>query len=257
MCSISWEWPTVETDVFSILFNRDEQKERPIALPPEVKNINGVKSLMPVDPVGDGSWFAVNEYGLVITLLNLYEVEILPKKLISRGLLVKELSGCKSAGEAIKLLEEKTNPDSATSFAPFSLFIFDKKKKSMYFAQWDQKSLVEQNIKNGVEHQFFCSSSWNTKEVQIYRNLAYKKYYSEALQSKSKFNDLRVSGDIELRRKFHKGANQNEKKSSVYMTREKTQTVSVIELIVDNKTISLDYYDRSSNTSRKSSIALL
>lgn len=250
MCSISWAWPTDEADVFSVIFNRDEQKKRPIAIPPKAQYINGVKSLMPIDPVGNGSWFAVNEYGIVIALLNLYEVEILSKQHTSRGILVKQLSGCKTLDEAVKLLEEKTNSNSTTSYAPFSLLIFDKKKKCVHFTQWDQKTLVEKELQKGIEHQFFCSSSWNTKEVRIYRDEAYKKHQAT-------LNSLISLENIKSRREFHRGASQDQERSSVYMTREETQTVSVLELIADNKTISLDYYDRSTDTSSDSSIALL
>lgn len=244
MCSISWAWPTDETGVLSILFNRDEQKKRPIALLPRIENINGVKSLMPIDPVGNGTWFAANEQGLVIALLNLYEVELSPQKHLSRGLLVKELSGSKSVSEAVELLKKKTKPGSTSSFAPFSVFIFDREKMSLYFAQWDQQSLVEKRIHKGAENQFFTSSSWNTKAVQEYRTLAYKTQITE-------------SDNIVDRRAFHRGFKRDKEEWSVYMSREKTQTVSILELAAGEKSITLNYYDRNSNNSTESSIALL
>ena len=53
-----------------LAFNRDEQRTRPAALPPQVRQFGGRTALMPVDPVSDGTWLAVNDAGLVLALHN-------------------------------------------------------------------------------------------------------------------------------------------------------------------------------------------
>src|SRR5262249_13957501 len=50
--------------------NRDELRSRPAALPPLVRNCDERQAIMPIDPVSDGTWIAVNDAGIAATLLN-------------------------------------------------------------------------------------------------------------------------------------------------------------------------------------------
>lgn len=50
--------------------NRDELRSRPAALPPRVQQFGPRTALMPVDPTSGGTWVAVNDAGLALTLLN-------------------------------------------------------------------------------------------------------------------------------------------------------------------------------------------
>src|SRR5262249_11399645 len=50
--------------------NRDEQRTRPPALPPQVRRFGRRWAAFPVDPVGGGTWVAVNDTGLAMTVLN-------------------------------------------------------------------------------------------------------------------------------------------------------------------------------------------
>ena len=67
MCTISW---FVSSQGYSVFFNRDEAKVRPKARPPQILTLNGVSSIMPIDPQGEGTWCFANEYGLTVALLN-------------------------------------------------------------------------------------------------------------------------------------------------------------------------------------------
>ena len=53
-----------------ITSNRDEQVIRPSALPPKEYIINDKKIIFPKDAKAGGTWFAVNEKGTVLVLLN-------------------------------------------------------------------------------------------------------------------------------------------------------------------------------------------
>jgi hypothetical protein len=50
--------------------NRDERRTRPHAAAPRVHRGATTTSLWPVDPVGGGTWVAVNDAGLALALLN-------------------------------------------------------------------------------------------------------------------------------------------------------------------------------------------
>ena len=50
--------------------NRDELRTRPAALPPIIRTFGNRKAIMPVDPISNGTWIAVNDAGIAATLLN-------------------------------------------------------------------------------------------------------------------------------------------------------------------------------------------
>jgi uncharacterized protein with NRDE domain len=55
---------------FRLACNRDEQRTRPLALPPRVSAVGAVRAVCPTDPQSGGTWIAVNDAGLALTLLN-------------------------------------------------------------------------------------------------------------------------------------------------------------------------------------------
>lgn len=52
--------------------NRDESPLRAPALPPQLRRFELRSALLPIDPLSDGTWIAVNDAGLMMTLLNRY-----------------------------------------------------------------------------------------------------------------------------------------------------------------------------------------
>ena len=52
--------------------NRDESRQRPLALPPHIRTAGPRQIIMPIDPTSDGTWIAVNDAGIAATLLNIY-----------------------------------------------------------------------------------------------------------------------------------------------------------------------------------------
>lgn len=118
MCSVSWLF---KPQGYQVFFNRDEQKTRAPALPPKQQVQGGVKVLMPIDPVGNGSWICTNQFGLSLCLLNNYQGSAPKGELLSRGLLLKSLATCRSSHDVIKHFYTL----SLEQFAPFTLLSFD------------------------------------------------------------------------------------------------------------------------------------
>ncbi|MCV2403676.1 NRDE family protein [Marinomonas sp. C2222] len=118
MCSVSW---LIEEQGYQIFFNRDEQKTREKALPPRTLHMDDAKVLMPVDPVGQGSWISTNDMGLSLCLLNNYQAKNPKEALFSRGLLLKQLSKEGSVESVCEAFTRLTLPH----FAPFILLAFD------------------------------------------------------------------------------------------------------------------------------------
>lgn len=75
-------WPGVR-----LVCNRDESRARPEAFPPQVLSFGRRKAIMPIDPLEAGTWIAVSDAGLVMTLLNVNERESMeePEQAVARG----------------------------------------------------------------------------------------------------------------------------------------------------------------------------
>jgi hypothetical protein len=74
-----------------------------MALPPQERYYGGRRALLPIDPTGGGTWVAVNDAGLAMTLLNATGGRLpRPRVPLSRGSVVPALLGCGSLDEAIQ-----------------------------------------------------------------------------------------------------------------------------------------------------------
>lgn len=241
MCSIGWEWiqkNASSTRRLKLFFNRDEQRNRALAIPPKIHSKASIQSIFPIDPVGGGTWFSVNNHGIVIALLNYYESPHKPLNPVSRGILVKSLSFFSDSNSLISALQAELKTHNKTKgYSPFSLFIFDTNQQTHHCFQWDCCSLK----KHSTASQFFSSSSWNTQEVLAYRDTLYQSHVINEGAPLEKFNKMIIQGKQEW---------------SVCMERELTQTVSHIELEISDNEASLTYIDRVNKTTHLSSLAV-
>ncbi len=108
-------------DTVRLVCNRDELRSRPAALLPRVTPVGRHRAIFPVDPVSGGTWVAVNDAGLVLTLLNAYSTE--PSResgpLRSRGTIIPSLL---HHGMLPAVIEQAARID-ATRYAPFRLVL--------------------------------------------------------------------------------------------------------------------------------------
>lgn len=70
MCTVTIVPFGDSTRGFRMACNRDESHDRAPAYPPIKSEADGVRYIMPVDPISRGTWVAVNEHGLALTVLN-------------------------------------------------------------------------------------------------------------------------------------------------------------------------------------------
>lgn len=205
MCSVSW---LVNKQGYQVFFNRDEQKTRTVAKPPEVLNIEGVNVVMPIDPVGSGSWISLNEFGLSLCLLNNYQGQVPKGELVSRGMLLKQLSISSTVAE-VSLAFSRIN---LLQFAPFTLLAFDPSLNA-------SKSDVMAYAWDGVESRIFptdCplfSSGVDLERVKDARLNMYKEITAAGKDKRSLL-------------KFHTHHHPQYSHLSTCMHREDAQTVS-------------------------------
>jgi hypothetical protein len=105
VCTASW---LICPDGYDLLFNRDELRTRPLALPPRRGERHGMRYLAPVDLQGGGSWIAANEMGLCLFLLNRRPDREARAPQASRGLIPMELidsSGIEEVGRHAATLD--------------------------------------------------------------------------------------------------------------------------------------------------------
>lgn len=100
--------PTRGHAMLRVCFNRDEQRTRATALPPEQQTFEDCRVLMPGDPDSRGTWIAVQDRGLVFCLLNANphpapgQRSATPS--VSRGRVIPTLLGADNLDEVMRRL---------------------------------------------------------------------------------------------------------------------------------------------------------
>ncbi|MGF1752529.1 NRDE family protein [Vibrio makurazakiensis] len=220
MCSVTW---LLEENGYQVFFNRDEQKNRPLATPPQSQNINNTQVLMPIDPVGNGSWISLNEHGLSLCLLNNYQGKLPSGACLSRGLLLQHLAPSQSRTEVTELF----NQLKLSCFAPFTLLVFGPdlslNKPEVWAFSWNGVS-----SKIAVTDSPLFSSGVALEEVQNYRKEVYTSITSEGKNQQSLLN-------------FHSHHHAEKGYLSTCMHRDDAQTVSFTHLAVSSDLFSMSY----------------
>lgn len=159
MCTLAWG---LSGEGLWVVFNRDEQRKRPLAEPPAVHVVGSRQAIYAKDPVGGGTWFAATSAGLVVALLNRYPPdERLPVPgIFSRGQLVLELAESDDLNAALQRLKSIR----LESYAPFHLFLFSLKGGHYY--SWDGSQLSD----SGECPRFLTTSSYRSREVEAWRD---------------------------------------------------------------------------------------
>ena len=230
MCTLTYR---LTTKGYELFFNRDEQRSRDQAIPPQVND--ELNAIYPIDPVGKGTWLAVHQSGVSLALLNYYQAEkkVSGKSFNSRGEIILTLLSC--TGNIIETLKAMT----LTCYQPFQLCIFmanlSLSSNKVIFFQWDGECLTELQQTMPI-----TSSGVDYPEVYQAR--------------KNKFNRM-VSAEnptAEQLISFHKSTQSNGK-LSVQMSRADAQTVSFSHICVEED-IQFTYFDYLNNQQEHSNI---
>ena len=117
MCTVSI---VPRDDGFRVMSNRDERLDRASASLPQIERVDSRAVIMPIDPVGGGSWIGVNDAGLAAALLNRHDgPSSSGASFSSRGALVRCALGCESVEAAMASVARLD----ATRFQPFRLVL--------------------------------------------------------------------------------------------------------------------------------------
>jgi uncharacterized protein with NRDE domain len=221
MCTVSWQTAEqLENGELLLYFNRDEMRQRARGAEPEVFEQNGVSYLSPSDPERGGTWIAVNDRGNLVCLLNDYSVDFdYTGQWGSRGMLVRELAEFSKREEIWSYFSREDE----LNYPPFTLLFWDGAE--MHQWHWDTLKLeYQENVSPP-----FTSSSWQTERVEAGRIALYQKWVTEKGASLASYHKHAIPGDAE---------------SSVCMSRELTQTVSLTSVLISDSKVQMRYTPR-------------
>ena len=121
MCTLALAWQLfAETPVVAV-GTRDESFDRP-SEPPAVRTWDH-RTIAPLDERAGGTWIGVTEHGVVAAITNRW-TDAEPEGTRSRGLLVRDALGCRSAEAAVREVEARLDSPSET-YGGFNLIVAD------------------------------------------------------------------------------------------------------------------------------------
>lgn len=225
MCTVSW----IQTvDGYELFCNRDELLTRKQALPAQLATVRGVQIIAPRDGDFGGSWISVNEFGLSLSLLNLYQTKIrLTGDCISRGLLLADLSDCVSFSQLMMRMSEIK----MSRFQPFTMVVLVPGEPARVI-KWDGGALATEHFADN--HLPLTSSSFDTDKVIEMRRSNFR--YSVELSGA-------IDSDFLLA--FHSSHQPEAGAYSTCMHREDAATVSFSRIRVDSESVEFHYHPHS------------
>ena len=219
MCTVSI---VPHRDGFRLMSNRDERRDRAVALDPRVESL-GSRSVIVPDPVGGVSWIGVNDAGLAAAVLNRHHRPTqLTARLMSRAAIVRQALGSESVGAAL----ESVLALEAARFQPFRLVLVQKRQIALVAG--DAREFV--HARSALEQPCtFTASSLGDVLVDTPRRRLF-----ECLMDHP---GDRLRGQL----LFHRRQWTNKRDISVLIEREDAATVSRTTVDVGEDGIALEY----------------
>lgn len=210
-----------------LVCNRDESRSRPPALRPQIRRCGDRRATMPVDPVSDGTWVAVNDAGIAATLLNVY-----PhlrgagdpfNARTSRGSIIPRIMSATDLAAVMRQIG-RLNP---SDYPPFRLVITDARDVIELLSDGTTAQVVARSI-SGHPH-FFTSSGLGDHVVDGPR--------------RELFHEMFAPGKDWVRAQpaFHRHAWPDRRNVSVCMERSDACTVSCTVIDIVNDRVALTY----------------
>lgn len=216
-----------------LAFNRDESRLRPPGLPVRRQRCGGHEALMPIDAPSGGTWMGVNDAGLAMTLLNVYDdgrcgdvpSPRYPTSRPSRGGIIPALLRCSSASEAIEAAMSIQD-----EYPPFRLLVINQHECTEM--RWDGRRMTPGSRASADRPMMFTSSGLGDAVVEPPRRALFEAQFVEGA-------DL-----VAVQSAFHRHVWPDRPHLSICMSRAEARTVShgVIEMTGDEAR--MIYYPR-------------
>lgn len=222
MCTVSY----INTNgVVIITSNRDEKLIRPAAIAPRNYYLNGKNITYPKDPQAGGTWFAIDEFGNALVLLNGGIVKHNPQFSYrkSRGLIALDIISDPSP----KDFWQQINLD---NIEPFTLVLYQKLK--LYELIWDGSEKRTTQLDESENH-IWSSVTLYSEEVRKERT----SWFVDFLQDRNEVSATEMLS-------FHQNTKQEDAENGLVINRENTlKTLSVTQVIIEQNKGTMQYYD--------------
>lgn len=222
MCTVSFIKTADKTIITS---NRDEKIIRPNAIPPRSYLVNGKNVMYPKDPKAGGTWFVIDENGIVLILLNgadeKHMLQLPYRK--SRGLIVLELIGHESP-------KDFWNKIDLENIEPFTIVLYQN--NSLYQLRWNGNH-KEINLLDTTKNHIWSSSTLYSKSI---RDKRVNWFHS--------FLDVTPAITETEMLHFHRYTeNENQENGLVINRNQEMKTVSITQTVIELNKVTILHYD--------------
>jgi hypothetical protein len=213
MCTLT---VVTRNDMYLMAMNRDEKIARGTGFPPEIHEFEGTKAIYPSDGDG-GTWFATNEYGIALALLNWNDVtpHSIDDKARSRGQVITALIDSRSLSD----LHAVFDVSKFKRMMPFRLVGVFPSEQEIWEWRWDSKRLGFQAHMWEPRHWF--SSSLSDDRAETSRGVACRASLRES-----------DAGSVSWLRRLHASHAGGPGPFSLCVHREDVKTLSYSEIVV-------------------------
>jgi len=222
MCTVSF---VNNKGVAIITSNRDEKVIRPNAVAPRSYSHNRKKIIYPKDSKAGGTWFAMDEKGTVLVLLNggiTKHIPVLPYRK-SRGLIVLDIIEDDSPKDFWKRID-------LNNIEPFTLVLYQE--RFLYELVWDGCSKRTTKLDETQNH-IWSSVTLYSVEIRKERSC----WFFDFLKNKKEISALDMLY-------FHKNTHSDDKQNGLIINREDImKTLSVTQVVTEQNKGAMKYYD--------------
>jgi hypothetical protein len=239
MCTLT----IIPTTGIRAVCNRDESRLRPAAVGPQVRSLGSRLAVMPIDPVGGGTWIGASDAGLAAVLMNVYGEETHGKVLaikpfpsasaklsVSRGTIIPQALRALTLDEAVAIVRSLDH----TAFEPFRLVVADR--SAWAECLWTRSEFSAGSARPIEGPLFFTSSGLGDEVVAGPRRRLFDEMFATS-------DNLPRQQDA-----FHRHAWPDNRPASVWMTREQAMTVSRTEVELTADHVTMSYHARVGDT---------
>ena len=227
MCTVSF---IASKDKVFLTSNRDEHEARPKAFVPEKVVLNGTNVIFPKDPKAGGTWFAINEYGTVIVLLNgafVYHKSVGNYRK-SRGLVVLETISAVNSLESLKITD-------LDNIEPFTVVLYQDSE--LFEFRWDGTRKFLKELDSNTPH-IWSSATLYSPQAMEERKQAFDAFVGGI--------DDNVAMDV---MGFHTNKTQDTENGFIIDRETGLKTFSVTQAAVGETGITLQHRDLIKNNS--------
>lgn len=222
MCTVSF---VNNNGVVIITSNRDEKVIRPGAIVPRNYGHNGKNIMYPKDSKAGGTWFAMDENGTVLVLLNggiTKHNPVLPYRK-SRGLIALEIIAHNSPKDFWKQID-------LDNIEPFTLVLYQE--EVLFELIWDGSVKRMTQLDESQNH-IWSSVTLYPDEVRKERAA----WFFDFLKDKNEISALDMLD-------FHRNTHSDDTQNGLIINRENTmKTLSVTQTVIEQNKGVMKYYD--------------